>query len=351
MLGDDIGPEVVPEAVRVAKAALKAAGAEVKWTNIPIGKAALDRANTTMPKGTLDRLAKLDGFILGPIGHQAYPRNNPEAINPHPIIRRHFDLYANIRPAFSYPNLPSIHKDVDLIIVRENNEGFQPDRNMYAGQGEFMPSEDMALSVRVITRRAADRLARVAFEQARRRRKQVTAVHKDTVFKMGCGLFAETCRNVAREFPDVAYDEVIVDTFALKVVMKPQQFDVVVTTNMFGDILSDLTAGIVGGLGLAPALQRGPRYAMAQASHGSAPDIAGKGIANPYAEIMSMQMLLEWLAVERNDKRVARAAAAMEESVHDVIAQGKALTPDMGGRASTSQMGKAIASRAAKRAA
>lgn len=351
LLGDDIGPEVVPEAVRVAKAALKATGADVSWTNVPIGKSALDRYGTTMPKGTLERLSKLDGFILGPIGHQAYPRDNPDAINPHPIIRRHFDLYANIRPAFSYPNLPSIHKDVDLIIVRENNEGFQPDRNMFAGLGEFMPSEDMALSVRVITRRAADRLARVAFDQARRRRKHVTAVHKDTVFKMGCGLFAECCRKVAKEYPDVTYDEVIVDTFALKVVMKPQQFDVVVTTNMFGDILSDLTAGIVGGLGLAPALQRGPRYGMAQASHGSAPDIAGKGIANPYAEIMSMQMLLEWLGVERKDKTVVRAAKAMEEAVHDTIAEAKSLTADMGGKASTSEMGKAIAAKAAKRAA
>jgi 3-isopropylmalate dehydrogenase len=351
LLGDDIGPEVVPEAVRVAKAALKATGAEVKWTNIPIGKAALDRYGATMPKGTLEKLTALDGFILGPIGHQAYPRDNPAAINPHPIIRRHFDLYANIRPAYSFANLPSIHKDVDLIIMRENNEGFQPDRNMFAGSGEFMPSADMALSVRVITRQAADRLARVAFEQARRRRKHVTAVHKDTVFKMGCGLFAGTCRDVAKDYPDVTYDEVIVDTFALKAVMKPQQFDVVVTTNMFGDILSDLTAGIVGGLGLAPALQRGPRYAMAQASHGSAPDIAGKGLANPYAEIMSMQMLLEWLGTERKDKKVLRAAAAMEQGVRDVIAEAKTLTPDMGGKASTSEMGKAMAARAAKRAA
>ncbi len=259
---------------------------------------------------------------------------------------RHFDLYANIRPAYSFANLPSIHKDVDLVIVRENNEGFQPDRNMFAGSGEFMPSADMALSVRVITRQAAERLARVAFEQARRRRRHVTAVHKDTVFKMGCGLFAATCREVAKGYPDVTYDEVIVDTFALKAVMKPQQFDVVVTTNMFGDILSDLTAGIVGGLGLAPALQRGPRYAMAQASHGSAPDIAGQGLANPYAEIMSMQMLLEWLGTERNDKTVLRAAAAVEQGVRDVIAEAKTLTPDMGGKASTSEMGKAIAARA-----
>jgi 3-isopropylmalate dehydrogenase len=351
LLGDDIGLEVVPEAVRVAKAALKAAGTEVSWVNVPIGKTALDKYGTTMPKGTLERLGKLDGFILGPIGHQAYPRDNPEAVNPHPIIRRHFDLYANIRPAYSFANLPSIHKDVDLVIIRENNEGFQPDRNMFAGSGEFMPSPDMALSVRVITRPAADRLARVGFEQARRRRKHVTAVHKDTVFKMGCGLFAETCRAVAKDYPDVRYDEVIVDTFALKAVTKPQQFDVVVTTNMFGDILSDLAAGLVGGLGLAPALQRGPRYAMAQATHGSAPDIAGKGIANPYAEIMSMQMLLEWLGVERKDKKVLRAAAAMEQGVREIIAEAKTLTPDMGGKASTSEMGKAMAARAVKCAA
>ena len=180
--------------------------------------------------------------------------------------------------------------------MRENNEGFPPDRNVFMGNGEFRPTPDMTISIRVITRQGSRKVARAAFELARTRpRKKMTAVHKDTVFKLGCGMFAEECRKLAEEFPDVAYDEVLVDTFAMKLVMKPQQFDVIVTTNTFGDILSDAAAGLVGGLGLAPGLSAGPQRAMAQATHGSAPDIAGKNIANPYAMIMSGQMLLAWL--------------------------------------------------------
>ena len=342
LLGDDIGPEVVPEAVRVSKAALKAAGVEVEWIDLPIGWQAYETLGNTMPDGTLERLSELDGWILGPIGHQAYPKE-PNSLNPHPVIRKHFDLFANLRPARSYATIPTPFADVDMLIVRENNEGFQPDRNMFAGSGEFMPDKDMAISVRVITRKACERLARVAFENARRRKKHVTAVHKDTVFKMGCGLFAEVCQGVAKEYPDVAYDEVLVDTFGLKMVMNPQQFDVIAITNMFGDIMSDVAGGLVGGMGRAPALQMGPAHAMAQAAHGSAPDIAGKGIANPYAEIMSMKMLLAWLGETRSDAALAAAAKAIEGAVDQAIADGNTLTPDLGGNASTQEMGAAIA--------
>lgn len=342
LLGDDIGLEVVPEAVRVSRAALDAVGAQVEFVDLPIGRAAYDTLGATMPEGTLDRLEALDGWILGPIGHQAYPKD-PLAINPHPILRKHFDLFANIRPSRSYPTLPSLHRDVDLVIVRENNEGFQPDRNVFAGCGEFRPSPDMTISVRVITRAASSNVARAAFELASRRHKRVTAVHKDTVFKLGCGMFAEECRKVAADFPDVAYDEVMVDTFAMRLVMRPQPLDVIVTTNMFGDILSDLAAGLVGGLGMAPGLSAGPRHAMAQATHGSAPDISGRGLANPYAMIMSAQMLLAWLASRRDDARLADAARLMERAVDRIIADGQALTPDLGGHASTQEMGAAIA--------
>ncbi|MCH7543623.1 MAG: isocitrate/isopropylmalate dehydrogenase family protein [Proteobacteria bacterium] len=342
LLGDDIGPEVVPEAVRVSKAALKAAGVEVEWIDVPIGWQAYETLGNTMPDGTLERLSELDGWILGPIGHQAYPKE-PNSLNPHPVIRKHFDLFANLRPARSYATIPTPFPDVDMLIVRENNEGFQPDRNMFAGSGEFMPDKDMAISVRVITRKACERLARVAFENARRRKKHVTAVHKDTVFKMGCGLFAEVCQGVAREYPDVAYDEVLVDTFGLKMVMNPRQFDVIAITNMFGDIMSDVAGGLVGGMGLAPALQMGPAHAMAQAAHGSAPDIAGKGIANPFAEIMSMKMLLAWLGETRSDTALVAAAKAIEGAVDQAIADGNTLTPDLGGNASTQEMGAAIA--------
>ncbi len=351
LLGDDIGPEVVPEAIAVASAALDGAGAAVQWIDIPIGRAAFDATGTTMPADTLDRLAALDGWVLGPIGHQAYRDLGEGAFNPHPIIRKHFDLYANIRPALSFANIPSLHDRVDVLIVRENNEGFQPDRNMVAGVGEFMPSDDMALSVRVITRQASARLARIACEYAMARGRHVTAVHKDTVFRLGCGLFAEECRKVAGEFPDITFDEVMVDTFALKLVMDPKQFDVVVITNLFGDIMSDLAAGLVGGLGLAPALQMGPKYAMAQAAHGSAPDIAGKGVANPYALIMSVAMLVDWLGRGRGDGALIKAAAAMDGAIKDIISDAKTLTPDLGGTASTGEMGRAVAERAASLAA
>jgi 3-isopropylmalate dehydrogenase len=187
-------------------------------------------------------------------------------------------------------------------------------------------------------------VARAAFDLARTRpRRKVTAVHKDTVFTLGCGMFAEECRAVAKECPDVTYDEVLVDTMAMKLVMTPQQFDVIVTTNTFGDILSDEAAGLVGGLGLAAGLSAGPHRAMAQATHGSAPDIAGKGIANPYAMIMSGQMLLAWLGHKHGQPAAVQAAALIERAMETVIGERHALTPDLGGAASTSQMGDAVA--------
>jgi len=345
LLGDDIGPEVVPEAVRVASAALDASGVAVEWVDVPIGMAAYRDSGETMPAGTLDRLRALDAWILGPIGHRAYPKDDPKAINPHPIIRKQFDMYASWRPARGFANLPRLHDGVDLVIVRENTEGFQPDRNVVAGSGEFRPTEDVTISVRVITRKNSNRIARAAFDLARTRRRHVTAVHKDTVFKLGCGMFAEECRKVAQEYPDVTFDEVIVDTFALEAVMRPQRFDVVVTTNMFGDIMADLTAGLVGGLGMAPAISFGPVHGMAQATHGSAPDIAGQGIANPYAEIASLTMLLRWLGERRDDDGLRRASAAMRAATDAVLADGAVLTRDLGGKASTREMGEAIAAR------
>jgi 3-isopropylmalate dehydrogenase len=340
--GDDIGPEIVPETVKVMHRAAELAKLDIDWVKLPIGRRALDEFGTTLPPETLRTLEELDGWVLGPIGHQAYPKI-PAAVNPHPILRKSFDLFANIRPARSYPTLPCLHQDVDLVIVRENNEGFQPDRNVVAGSGEFRPSEDMTISVRVITRQGSSKVARAAFELARHRRRKLTAVHKNTVFKLGCGMFAEECRRIAEEFPEVEYAEVMVDTFAMKLAMKPQQFDVVVTTNMFGDILSDEAAGLVGGLGMAPGLCAGTRAAMAQATHGSAPDIAGKGIANPYAMIMSGQMLLDWLGRRHDEPRAVTAAAAIKAAVDRVIETRDALTPDLGGSANTQQMGSTIA--------
>ena len=347
--GDDIGLEVVPETIKVMRAAATKSQLEIDWHPMPIGRKAYDETGYTLPPGTLDTLDTLDGWVLGPIGHQAYRKELPNFINPHPILRKQYDLFANIRPAKSLPGVKAVYDDVDLVIVRENNEGFPPDRNVFMGNGEFRPSPDMTIGIRVITRQGSNKVARAAFELARTRpRKKLTAVHKDTVFKLGCGMFAEECRKVAKEFSDISYDEVLVDTMALHLVMKPQQFDVIVTTNTFGDILSDEAAGLVGGLGLAAGLSAGPDRAMAQATHGSAPDIAGKRIANPYAMIMSGQMLLAWLGHKHAQPKAVDAARVIERAMEAVIRERKALTGDLGGTASTAEMGDAVAAAVAR---
>src|SRR5215470_593035 len=359
--GDDIGPEIVPQAVATLAAAAEiSSGLQLEFVHFPVGAQAYKTTGYTLPPGTLERLAKLDGWILGPLGHAAYPRDNQNALNPHPIIRRHFDLYANIRPSRSLPGVNALHDGVDLVIVRENNEGMQPDRNMYRGGGEFMPTPDVALSTRVITRRGSERIARAAFELAQARgiarvaserrhpcgeRPRVTIIHKQTVFKLTCGLFVDTAREVGRAFPDVDADDHQVDSFAMALVMKPQRFDTILVTNMFGDILTDLAAGLVGGLGLAPGLNVGERYAMAQATHGSAPDIAGRNIANPYAIIMSAQMLLAWLGRRHSDQAAISAAQRIDDAVHLILSQDGVRTPDIGGNATTEEFGRAVINR------
>jgi len=341
--GDDIGEEIVPAAIEIARAAAAQHGVRIDWQPLPIGASALRIHGHTLPSATLEALETLDGWVLGPIGHRAYPKV-PEAINPHPILRKRFNLYANVRPTRSYPDIGCLHDDVDLVIVRENNEGFQPDRNMVAGSGEFRPTDDVTLSVRVITRRGSNRVARAAFALARQRpKKHLTYVHKDTVFKLGCGMFVEECRKVAAEFPDVRVDDVIVDTFAMRLVRDPQSFDVVVTTNMFGDILSDEAAGLVGGLGMAPGLCIGDGdVAMAQATHGSAPHIAGRGIANPYAMIESTRLLFDWLGHRRANDGAVHMAAAMSRATTAALADADARTADIRGRGTTASFTKAV---------
>ena len=339
--GDDIGLEVVPECVKVMQAAAAKTGLEVGWQRLPIGKKGHESHGHTMPQVTVDALAKVDGWIQGPIGHNAYPRNDATWINP--PLRKKFELFASVKPVRSYPNLPSLHKDVDIVFLREVTEGMQSGSVVFAGSGEFRPNDEISIGARVVTRKGANRVAREAFEIARtRNRKKVTSVHKEPVYRLVCGMFAEECRKVATDFPDVELEEVLVDGFAMKLVMRPQQYDVVVTTNQFGDILTDEGAGLVGGLGLAPGLCVGHTQAMAQATHGSAPDIAGRNIANPYAMIMSGQMLFEWLGRKRNEPRATEAARRISAAVDDVIARADHLTADLGGTSQTSDMGDAI---------
>ncbi|MEO9335905.1 isocitrate/isopropylmalate family dehydrogenase [Mesorhizobium sp. SB112] len=340
--GDDIGHEIVPASVEVVRAAAARTGLNIDWRPMPIGRTALDTHGSTFPDGTIETLSKMDGFILGPIGHQAYPKVEG-AINPHPILRKRFNLFANVRPTRSYPGLGALQDNVDLVIVRENNEGFQPDRNVVAGSGEFRPTEDTTISVRVITRQGSSRVARAAFEIAQQRKKRLTVVHKNTVFKLGCGMFVEECYRVGKEFPDVTINEVIVDTMAMRLVRDPQSFDVVVTTNMFGDILTDVAAGLVGGLGMAPGLCIGEgALAMAQATHGSAPDIAGKGIANPFAMIESARMMVEWLGHNRGIREAVETAALMEKGITKALSNPATRTGDIKGTGGTVDMTRGI---------
>src|SRR3954470_23531387 len=327
--GDDIGLEVVPEAVKVMKAAAAKTGLQIEWVPLPLGKKAHETHGHTMPDVTVETLKSVDGWLQGPIGHNAYPRHDPTWINP--PLRKKFELFASVKPVKSYPNLPSLHKNVDIVFLREVTEGMQSGSVVFAGSGEFRPNDEISIGARVVTRKGANRVAREAFEIARTRsRKKVTSVHKEPVYRLVCGMFAEECRKVAADFADVELEEVLVDGFAMKLVMNPQQYDVVVTTNQFGDILTDEGAGIVGGLGLAPGLCVGEKQAMAQATHGSAPDIAGRNIANPYALIMSGQMLMGWLGRKHKEPKAAAAAELMQKAVTKVIAEGKHLTRDLG---------------------
>ncbi|TYR30749.1 isocitrate/isopropylmalate dehydrogenase family protein [Mesorhizobium microcysteis] len=336
--GDDIGHEVVPASVEIAKAAAVASGMAIEWVDVPIGRRALETLGHTMPEGTLETLGALDGFILGPIGHREYPKV-PEAINPHPILRKRFDLFANVRPTRSFPGIGCLHDDIDMVIVRENNEGFQPDRNVVMGSGEFRPTHDVTISVRVITVEGSSKVALAAFEIARSRRKKLTLVHKNTVYKLGCGMFVDSCYEVAKDFPDVEVNEVIVDTMAMRLVRDPQSFDTVVTTNMFGDILTDEAAGLVGGLGMAPGLCIGRgSIAMAQATHGSAPDIAGKGIANPFAMIESTRMLFDWMGHHHKIDAALDMSRIMKAGIDSALADPATRTPDIRGTGSQRAM-------------
>jgi 3-isopropylmalate dehydrogenase len=342
LLGDDIGVEVVPECIKVMRAAASRAGLAVDWRPLPIGKRGHEEHGNTLPAVTEEALWELDGWVMGPIGHAAYPRGDPTWVMP--PVRKKFELFAAVRPSRSYASLASVHKDVDIVFVRELTEGMLYSETVVAGAPEFRPNDEITIATRVITRKGSSRVAREAFEIARTRaRKKVTAAHKEPVYRLACGMFAEECRKMAREYPDVKFEEAMIDTVSMKLVMTPQQYDVVVTTNQFGDILTDIGAGLVGGLGLAPGLCVGERQAMAQATHGSAPDIAGRNIANPYAMIMSGQMLLAWLGRRHNEPRATEAAQRIQDAVTSLFQEARHLTRDLGGSASTQEMGDAIA--------
>jgi 3-isopropylmalate dehydrogenase len=342
--GDGIGLEIMAATLAVLRAADAKFGLGLAFETAAVGWAAHRATGTTLPPAVMDKAKAADGVLLGPVSHNDYPPVAEGGRNPSGDLRKGLDLYANIRPARSREGFPPrCGKPVDLVIVRENTEGFYADRSMFLGPGEFMPTPDLALAVRKITRLGSTRIAESAFKLAMRRRKKVTAVHKSNVLRVSDGLYLECVRAVAARYPQVQYEERIIDAMAALLIRDASQFDVVVTTNMYGDILSDEASEISGSLGLAASLNAGDSHGVAQAQHGSAPDIAGKNIANPASLIGSAAMLLAWLGERQGDDRLMRAASAIEAALDAAIARPEWRTPDMGGPLGTDAFGARVA--------
>lgn len=343
--GDGIGPEIVEAALEILEAAQNGVAAlDIELMSLPVGLAAIQSHGAALPEETVEALRRLDGWIMGPHDSESYPPAELQKANPSGELRRRFDLYANIRPAVATPGVPATVPGMDLVVVRENTEDFYSDRNMYQGIGELMPTADIVLPVGKITRVASERIARQAFRLARQRRRHVTIVHKANVIRKAYGLFLEACHAVAAEFSDVEVDDYHVDAMVALLVRRGRDFDVVLTPNMFGDILSDLTAELAGSLGLAPSINSGDAHAMAQAAHGSAPDIAGKDIANPVGMILSTAMLMRWQCMMKSDPAAEQVAARMETAVRDALTAG-VRTLDLGGSAATCDFTKAVVAR------
>jgi isocitrate dehydrogenase (NAD+) len=318
--GDGIGPEVVAAAVRV----LEATGAELLWEPAAAGLTALEETGEPLPAATLDSIratgVALKGPTTTPIGTGFTSVNVG--------IRKALDLYANVRPVYTLPGVESRYENVDLVVVRENTEG------LYSGVEHYVVP-GVAVSLKIVTEKACTRIAQYAFDLARSQgRHRVTAVHKANIMKLTDGLFLDSVRAVAADFPDIQYDEAIVDAMSMHLVQAPERFDVLVMDNLYGDILSDLAAGLVGGLGLTPSANIGENAAVFEAVHGSAPDIAGQGIANPTAVIRAGAMMLHHLGDHAR-------AAALEHAVVAAVA-GSVRTRDLGGSASTEEFADAV---------
>jgi len=319
--GDGIGPEITAATVRV----IEATGVDVEWETQILGSQALDKFGTTLPEETIESIKRnkvaLKGPQMTPVG-KGFTSVNVG-------LRKALDLYANVRPVKTLPNVPSRYENVDLVIVRENTEG------LYSGL-EHTVIPGVVESLKIVTEKASTRISRYAFEHARSNgRKKVTCVHKANIMKLSDGLFLECFEKVAKEYPEIEADNKIVDNCCMQLVLKPEQFDVLVLENLYGDIVSDLCAGLIGGLGLAPGANIGEQGAVFEAVHGSAPDIAGQGIANPTALLMSATIMLRHIGEQD-------AAIRAEQALLDVFAEGKWLTRDLGGKAKTNEFARAI---------
>jgi isocitrate dehydrogenase (NAD+) len=322
--GDGIGPEIVAAAVRV----LSATGIDFRWETELAGASALASAGTPLPERVLTSIRRnrvaLKGPTATPIG------TGHRSVNV--ALRKELDLYANVRPVQTYPGIKSRYEGVDLVVIRENTE------DLYSGL-EHVVVPGVIESLKIITEKASSRIARFAFDYARRHgRHRVTAIHKANIMKLSDGLFLDCCRAVAAEHPSVSYDEMIVDNACMQLVLDPTRFDMLLLENLYGDIVSDLCAGLVGGLGLAPSGNIGETSALFEAVHGTAPDIAGKDRANPMALLLSSAMMLDYLAE-------TEAALWVRSAVREVAREGRWLTPDFGGEAHTTEVAEAIAAR------
>jgi isocitrate dehydrogenase (NAD+) len=314
--GDGIGPEVIGAARRV----IEAAGGRVVWDVQEAGRKAFERSGTPVPEALLASFRRTRVGLKGPLETQI-GRVGYRSVNV--TLRKTFDLYANVRPIRSLPGVRTAFRGIDLVVVRENTE------DLYSGI-EHQIAPGVVESVKVITARASRRIARYAFELAKReRRKKVVAIHKANIMKLSDGLFLACARQTARRFPRVTYGELIVDNACMQLVLRPQEFDVLLLENLYGDIVSDLCAGLVGGLGLVPGANIGNRHALFEAVHGTAPDIAGKNLANPLAAVMSGAMMLRHIGQKR-------AATRIEGAIDRLLRERRTLTRDLGGRASTS---------------
>ncbi len=340
--GDGIGEEITAATLDVLAAADKALGLGLDTDTRDIGLKSLAERGSTLPADVMDAIPRADGVLLGPVSHYEYPPRAEGGINVSAELRTVFELFANVRPCRSRPDLTVLRSPMDLVIVRENTEGFYADRNMHAGSGEFMPDPDLALAVRKVSARGSARVARAAFELAHGRRRKVTAVHKANVLKLSDGLFLREVRRVAEGYPDVEVEELIVDAAAALLIRRPESFDVLVTTNMFGDILSDEASELSGSLGLGGSVNVGDDVCVAQAQHGSAPDIAGQGLANPTSLILSAAMMLDWRARRDGDGALAEAASLIERSVDAVLADPATRTRDIGGSLGTKAFADAV---------
>jgi 3-isopropylmalate dehydrogenase len=333
--GDGIGPELTHATLKVLESAQAKFGLKLNMIETEAGDACFQKRGVALPEDSIQKIKASHACLKGPVGETA-----ADVIVK---LRLMFDLYANMRPIKAYPATSSMRPDIDLIFVRENTE------DVYKGLEYSLG--DTTLCLRVITRKSCERIAKKAFETARRRndKRKVTAIHKANVMRVTDGLFASVCRETAKQYPDIAFNEQYVDAAAMRLIKEPQEFDVLVTPNMFGDILSDEAAQLVGGLGMAPGANIGDNFAIFEPIHGSAPTRVGKQNANPLSMILAGKMMLEWLGEKYNDAKCINAASAIEDAVVATLCSGSTV-PDLGGKTTTIGMAEAIAAAIKKKA-